>query len=136
MLQAASAQPTASTSGTDVLDLATQRMHWLQSRESVLAGNVANANTPGYVARDLPQFAGVLKDHLSVSLARTDAGHLAGSTSQSSIKKDIGSSSIDGNQVDLETELEKITATDDQQRLATNAYSTYMSMFSIALGSS
>lgn len=136
MLQAASAQLTASTSGTDVLDLATRRMQWLQSRESVLAGNVANANTPGYVARDLPQFAGVLKDHLAVSLARTDAGHIASSTSQSSTKKDVGNSSIDGNQVDLETELEKIAATDDQQRLATNAYSTYMSMFSIALGSS
>ncbi|NVN42478.1 flagellar biosynthesis protein FlgB [Asaia siamensis] len=136
MLQAASAQLTASTSGTDVLDLATRRMQWLQSRESVLAGNVANANTPGYVSRDLPQFAGVLKDHLAVSLARTDAGHIASSASQSSTKKDVGNSSIDGNQVDLETELEKIAATDDQQRLATNAYSTYMSMFSIALGSS
>ncbi|NVN02675.1 MULTISPECIES: flagellar basal body rod protein FlgB [Asaia] len=136
MLQAASAQLTASTSGTDVLDLATRRMQWLQSRESVLAGNVANANTPGYVSRDLPQFAGVLKDHLAVSLARTDAGHIASPTSQSSTKKDVGSSSIDGNQVDLETELEKIAATDDQQKLAANAYSTYMSMFSIALGSS
>lgn len=136
MLQAASAQLTATNAGTDVLDLASQRLKWLQARESVLAGNVANANTPGYVSRDVPQFAGVLKDHLSVALARTDATHLAGTAPQNATVQKPGSSSLDGNQVDIETELEKITATDDQQRLATNTYSTYMSMFSIALGSS
>ncbi|WP_025885180.1 flagellar basal body protein [Asaia prunellae] len=136
MLQADLARFTTHDSGTDVLDLATRRMKWLQNRESVLAGNIANANTPGYAAHDVSQFAGILNDHLSVSLARTETDHLAGTAPRSSITLNAGNNSLDGNQVDLETELEKITATDDQQRLATNTYSTYMSMFSIVLGSS
>lgn len=136
MLQSASVQMAASTTGTDVLDLATQRMKWLQSRESVLAGNVANANTPGYSARDVPQFQGVLQNHLAVSLTRTDPGHITAASLQSSAAHVAGNTSIDGNQVNVESELEKIASTNDQQRLATNTYSTYMSMFSLALGSS
>ena len=31
-----------------------KRMAWLTERQSVLAQNVANGDTPGYVAQDLP----------------------------------------------------------------------------------
>ncbi|RUT26224.1 flagellar biosynthesis protein FlgB [Asaia sp. W19] len=136
MLQALSTPSTGVDKGTDVLDLAKQRMQWLQSRESLIAGNIANANTPGYVARDLPDFKSALSHQMSVPLSRTDSAHLTGATSQSGTGKTEGSMSIDGNRVDLEGELVKIAQTDDQQRMATNAYSTYMSMFSLALGSS
>src|SRR5487761_1715476 len=32
-----------------------KRMAWLTERQTVLAQNVANADTPGYVAQDLPE---------------------------------------------------------------------------------
>ena len=38
-----------------VLNLLTTRMNWLNERQRVLAQNVANADTPDYVARDLAQ---------------------------------------------------------------------------------
>ena len=40
--------------------LAEQRLAWLDRRQEVLAQNIANADTPGYAARDLPAFAKVL----------------------------------------------------------------------------
>ena len=46
------------TSGNGSLfDLADRRLAYLQHRQQVLAQNVANANTPGYRARDLEPFA-------------------------------------------------------------------------------
>lgn len=136
MLQALSPLAVTPEKGTDILDLASQRMQWLQSRESVIAGNIANANTPNYVARDLPDFRDVLQNQMSVQLARTEPGHIGGDVSQTGATTTGGITSIDGNKVDLESELVKIAQTDDQQRMATNAYSAYMSMFSLALGSS
>lgn len=135
MLEALSSQMSQAHSGTDVLDLAGRRLQWLQNRESVLAGNVANANTPGYVPKDTASFQGVLQNQMAMTLAQTEPGHLTGRNSGSSATRTGINTSIDGNQVNIEGELEKIADTNDQQRLATNAYSVYMSMFSIALGS-
>lgn len=122
--------------GTDLLRLAERKMHWLQDRQSVLAGNIANANTPNYTPKDVSPFHGVLSAHQEVTLAQTEPGHLAGHGGQSGSHKVGGPSSIDGNHVVLETELEKIADTNDQHRLATAAYSRYMGMFGTALGSS
>ena len=46
-------------------------------RAEVLATNIANANTPGYKARDI-DFRSILKEEsmASESLARTSAGHI------------------------------------------------------------
>ncbi|MBB2163036.1 flagellar biosynthesis protein FlgB [Gluconacetobacter sp. 1b LMG 1731] len=136
MLEALSSQMSQAHSGTDVLDLAGRRLQWLQNRESVLAGNVANANTPGYAPKDIASFQGVLQNQMAMTLAQTAPGHLAGRSTVGSATRTGTSTSIDGNQVNIEGELEKIADTNDQQRLATNAYSVYMSMYSIALGSS
>ncbi|HET7412696.1 MAG TPA: flagellar basal body rod protein FlgB [Pararhizobium sp.] len=40
--------------------LASQQAHWLSVRQDVVAGNVANANTPGYKAMDVEPFSQVL----------------------------------------------------------------------------
>ena len=57
-----------------------QRMDWHQQRQSVLAENIANADTPGFQARDMrqPDFGPAAKAFAgaSVTLAKTDAGHL------------------------------------------------------------
>ena len=36
-----------------LLSMLRERMTWLNQRQDVLSQNVANADTPGYVARDL-----------------------------------------------------------------------------------
>ena len=56
-----------------VLQLASQRTQWLSARESLIASNVANANTPGYQAIDLQPFSAVL-DSTQVSMVSTNPG--------------------------------------------------------------
>jgi flagellar basal-body rod protein FlgB len=52
--------------------LATQQSRWLAVRQSAVAGNVANVNTPGYVAVDVEPFEKVL-DKSGVTMAATQA---------------------------------------------------------------
>ena len=47
-------------STTDIFSLAERRMVWLDRRQATLAQNVANANTPGFRARDSAPFADAL----------------------------------------------------------------------------
>jgi flagellar basal-body rod protein FlgB len=61
------------------------QMQWHSARQSVLAENIANADTPGYAARDLQRV-----DHeaqfsvarpVAMAPVRTDAKHIAGRAS-------------------------------------------------------
>jgi flagellar basal-body rod protein FlgB len=62
--------------GLPIMDKMRDRMTWLSQRQAVIAGNVANANTPGYRALDLekPDFEREMKGGLA--MARTSGGHL------------------------------------------------------------
>ena len=129
-------QPAGTQSRTDLLALGERRLRWLQHRESVLAGNVANADTPNYVARDLAPFKGILNKQMTVSLARTEPGHMQGindGNTRVQIGPAFGTTSIDGNRVRIEDEHQKITITDEEQRLASTLYNLYMSMYRIVL---
>lgn len=61
-----------------ILSMLRMRMQWHQARQRVLAENVANADTPGYRARDLaaPNFERALQA-ASVTLVRTNPAHIA-----------------------------------------------------------
>ncbi len=55
--------------------LASRQANWLDAREATIASNVANANTPGYQARDLAPFDFVMSN-LPLSMAATRPGHI------------------------------------------------------------
>jgi flagellar basal-body rod protein FlgB len=59
-----------------VLDLAAQHAQWASARQATITGNIANANTASYTARDVAPFSASLADAASMSLARTAPGHL------------------------------------------------------------
>ncbi|MER8413192.1 flagellar basal body rod protein FlgB [Mesorhizobium sp. M0140] len=63
-----------------LFDLAAKQAQWLAVRQSAVAGNIANANTPGYTANDVEPFEKVL-DRAAVSLQATQAGHLGNAAS-------------------------------------------------------
>ncbi len=65
--------------------MASQQSRWLSVRQTAVAGNIANANTPGYGAVDVEPFESVL-DNSRVALISTDPGHLAGNVSASGFK--------------------------------------------------
>ena len=119
----------------DVFNLAEQRLDWVNRRQELLAQNVANANTPGYQARDLKPFAALLANK-PVALAATSPMHLAASVS--TLEQDrntvVAERAPDGNSISLDEELTKLADTGGMHQLATNLYTKYMGMFRIALG--
>jgi flagellar basal-body rod protein FlgB len=58
-----------------LFDLASQKNHWLGTRQSVIASNVANANTPGYLAQDLKPFEEIL-NATKLQMSATSRGHM------------------------------------------------------------
>ena len=116
--------------------LAERRMQWLDQRQSVLAQNIANSNTPGFKARDLPSFQGALIDQ-GVSLTATNASHLQGlSTATAGREQRSNGKAPNGNTVATEEQLGKIAETSSSQELVTNLYHKYQSLFHMVLGRS
>ncbi len=60
---------------TDLFDVAMRQNRWLSQRLSVVAGNVANANTPDFKARDIAPFAATLSA-MDGGLRTTSRTHL------------------------------------------------------------
>lgn len=94
----------------NLFDLAAQQSRWLAVRQSAVAGNVANVNTPGYGAVDVEPFEKVL-DKTGVKMASTQAGHLGGMATEAgfSITREGPEVAMlpSGNGVALEDELMK-----------------------------
>lgn len=120
------------TGSTDVFAIAEKRLAWIGQRQSVLAQNIANANTPGYAARDVKPFG----DFLATTAQQTDNGGLASETASLASPQTVttAGTSIDGNSVALDEQLEKIAETDTAHQLATNLYKKYVSLFKVAIG--
>lgn len=63
------------TTGVYLFDLASQHARYLATRQATIAGNVANANTPGYKTRDVVPFAQVLA-RTGLDMSSTASAHL------------------------------------------------------------
>jgi flagellar basal-body rod protein FlgB len=59
-----------------LFSIGAQRCRWLSARIAAVAGNVANADTPGFKAQDVAPFEAVLRT-AGVTLGRTQPAHLA-----------------------------------------------------------
>jgi flagellar basal-body rod protein FlgB len=59
-----------------LFDLASQQARWLSARQVAVAGNIANANTPGYKAVDVPPFEAVL-DQTNLTMTATSPLHMS-----------------------------------------------------------
>lgn len=91
----------------NLFNLATQQSRWLSVRQSAVAGNIANANTPGYSALDVEPFSKVL-DNTRVSMKATQASHISGGATADAIAvrpNEARSATATDNNVQLEQEL-------------------------------
>jgi flagellar basal-body rod protein FlgB len=117
-----------------------KRMAWLSARQTVLAENVANANTPGYAARDLtePDFGSLVKQSSGVlQLAATQPGHFAPAVPNdggAQIVTVADDRSLDGNGVSLEAQMMKVSSNAAEYALVTTLYKDNVSMIKTALG--
>lgn len=118
----------------------TKRMAWLTQRQTVLAENVANANTPGYVAKDLKEldFGSILgKSAGRLPLAATEPGHILAPGQDDTapiVTESADPQSLDGNGVSLESEMMKVSTNAADYALVTTLYKQNVDMVKTALG--
>ncbi|CAH2599180.1 Flagellar basal-body rod protein FlgB [Rhodovastum atsumiense] len=117
-----------------LFDLAERRLAWLDRRSTVLAQNVANADTPGWVPKDLQPFTLALAQ-AGVTPLRTNLRHLPGtSTEDPAARPVVGERSPDGNAVRLDVELTKVADTETAHMLVGDLWKKYFGLFHTALG--
>lgn len=124
---------TTATSGTNLFALGQDRLNWLQARQQVLAGNIANADTPDYTPKDVSPFEAALSQ-FEITPTATQPQHIGSLASVTHVQDVETEQSLDGNQVSLDQQMEQVADVSDQQHLAVNIYGKYMSMFQTVLG--
>ncbi len=121
--------------GMGLFDLAERRLAWIDRRQGLLAQNIANANTPGYVAKDVQPFAQTLAKALPV-LAATSPLHMMapGTVLGTDPRLRPAERAPDGNAVSMDDQLAKVAQTDDAQALTMNLYHKYLGLFRTVIG--
>jgi flagellar basal-body rod protein FlgB len=116
------------------------RMHWHQTRQKILAENVANADTPGFKPQDLQDLAFSRSGAVttaSLGVLRTDAGHMTGAPGRSG-EDATGARRFEttpsGNAVSLEDEMLKSSQNQSDFQLAASLYQKSLQMLRIAAG--
>ena len=118
----------------------TRRMAWLTERQSVLAENVANANTPGYLEKDLkePDFRALVQGaSSSVHLAATQPRHIT-KTSTGALVPTVDTTeerTLNGNGVSVEAQMMKVSENTSDYSLITTLYKQHLALIKLALGS-
>jgi flagellar basal-body rod protein FlgB len=119
------------------------KMSWHQTRQAVLAENIANSDTPDYQARDVKAYS--FEDHMNresfgLSTKVTRVGHIAGSLSGTSDAKierqDTFEVTPSGNSVNLEEQMMKITENQMDYQAATTLYTKGLGIIRTALSRS
>ena len=128
-----------------MLDKMTQRLDFHGSallvraeRQRTIASNIANADTPGYVARDLNQptdFAAALRSGGGLQMTRTSAAHIAPSGPQArfeSVRTPDSETTLDGNSVVVEEQMMKMAESRMAYDAAIGFYQKSLSMIRMA----
>ena len=119
-----------------------EKMKWHQTRQSLLAENVANSETPGYRGRDLKAY-GFAEDMAklsvaSISTATTYPMHIAktGSDADGFGSRRLNNFEItpEGNGVTLEDEMMKVTTNQMDYQAVTAVYQRSIRILKTALG--
>ncbi|MBD8907272.1 flagellar basal body rod protein FlgB [Methylorubrum zatmanii] len=123
------------TTGVYLFDLASQHARYLAVRQATIAGNVANANTADYKARDVLPFAQVLA-RTGLDMASTAGTHLEAQGSRIPVREtqpregwDVLESS---SSVSLEQEMLKASDVSRQHNLDTAVVKSFHRMLMAA----
>lgn len=134
-----------------VFNMASKKMNWLTQRQAVLSHNIANADTPEYMGKDLKplDFSKELKrakvnlkvtnkhhmtpNHYGATAVVTNPAHSKGTLPE---KKDYRENkdkspyevSIDDNGVIVEEQMVKVNKTREDYNLSTSIYKKHMNM--------
>jgi flagellar basal-body rod protein FlgB len=120
------------------------KLGYLSQRQSVIAGNIANADTPGYQARDVaePDFKAMTKNMISAAsmpMAATDRAHMQGGQMIAAPTGVIKRPSTyernpNGNNVVIEEEMMRVAENQAEYQKVLSLYRKTVDMFRTALG--
>ncbi len=124
-----------------ILGLIAKRMEWLGTRQTLIAQNIANSDTPNFTPKDLTEksFAQALRASKGSAAAptMTHEAHLAplaaSGGSQGENRRDLFEVSPAGNAVVLEQELLKMSEVQTQHSLMVNLYRKHLTMMKSVL---
>ena len=114
------------------------RLGWLDDRQRVIAQNVANSDTPGFMARDLKaptDFAEAMRTGGGLKMVATNARHIspAGQTARfESLNAPDSETTLDGNSVVVEEQMLKMAESRMAYDAAIGFYQKSMSMIRLA----
>ncbi len=108
------------------------------ARQSVIAQNIANADTPGYRAADIATFEQTYQSgNDTLPLRNTRPGHISASDSSGTSFASFETNdpvSPNGNSVSLENEMVKSSEVRQQYDLAISVYSSSLNILRASLG--
>ena len=123
-----------------LFSLTARRLDYLTQRQTVLAQNVANADTPGYQPHDLEPFERILagQSHGGATMVATHAQHFSGPQGRGagfSESEMAGPYEVSptGNAVVLEQQMLAVGETAMQHQLTSELYRQHMSMLRLAI---
>ncbi|MBI3444983.1 MAG: flagellar basal body rod protein FlgB [Magnetospirillum sp.] len=125
-----------------IFKMAKAQMDWIAQRQEVLAGNIANANTPRYLPKDIKpvDFKSVLNDSMEtpVTASATNAKHIVPEMGPGPFKavtqRKTYESTPDGNAVILEEQMAKIGEANSSYNAAAALFQKYQKMIKTAAG--
>jgi len=119
-----------------VFDLASTMARHAAIRHSVIAENVANADTPGYRARDVQPFSAMVNE--AFPLKGTREGHIGARTGAGGAPVRIAESAVpaspDGNSVNLADQSRRAVEATGQHSLATTVYRKAADILRLGIG--
>ena len=115
-----------------LFNVVSQHNHWLSVRQATIAGNIANANTPGYKALDVEPFE-MAMEQARLAMAATNPAHMtpaaAGNAPAPGVRKaEPWEVTHSGNSVSLEQELIKAGEVNRAYRLNTSVAKAFHRM--------
>ncbi|MCT8331706.1 FlgB family protein [Albidovulum sediminis] len=122
---------------TEILGIASALARHATQRQSLIAENVANADTPGYRRRDLESFAETYDRGAQARMHATRHGHFQTFAAEAGgfrVARTGGGMSPNGNDVSLEDEMVRAASIRQDHDMALSVYRASLGVLRASLG--
>ncbi len=124
------------TTPLKIMSLAGDLANHAYKRQGLISGNIANADTPGYKAKDLKAFSPKVETHFAMRASRPGHTMTAPNTRSAEIvmTSTLGAQSPNGNNVSIEDQMVRSADIRHQHELAIGVYQKSMAILKASLG--
>ncbi|GGY50833.1 flagellar basal body rod protein FlgB [Parvularcula lutaonensis] len=123
--------------GISLFQTMTHKMDYLGVRHTLLAQNVANADTPGYKSQDLKTFSQALRTVKPAGMLATHGNHMVANLGNTTFREDTRVQGWEvapsGNEVTLEEQMIKAADNGRDYQLTTQLMKKHVSMLKAVL---